>query len=401
MVPRNAGRHDGERPFGTTRPNSHRLEFKSMWSQAQRYLFRQTAVALAVAGSAVAILLWLAYSLRFFDLIVSHGLPASTLFALMALNLPRFVATALPLALAAAILFVFHRLWSDSELVALRAAGLSDLRLAAGPLTVAALATVLTASITLWIAPEAARAFRELHHGIRHDLVAIAIQPGRFQTPSPGLTLYARRADGEGHYGGMLVNDARRPDRRTTLIAATGRLVRGEDGPRIVLINGSRHDLDVAAGRLSVVTFDRYEMPLTDALSAVQREPAPAELPLATLLARHGDARAEGHQRLASILLPGAMALTVLAVFLAGRSWRAGRGRRLWAAAGAAVALQSMTLAVRYGAARQPWLLPAIYLLPLLASAAAVTLLLLRRSIAPIAAPGAAPYLAEERSPAT
>src|SRR5690606_12725642 len=104
-------------------------------------------------------------------------------------NLPRFVATALPMALAAAILFVFHRLWSDSELVALRAAGLSDLRVAAGPLAVAGFATVLTATISLWVAPEAAGAFRSLHRGVRHDLISLSIQPGRFQMPSPGLTV--------------------------------------------------------------------------------------------------------------------------------------------------------------------------------------------------------------------
>ena len=73
MVPRNAGRHDGERPFGTSRPNSHRLEFKSMWSQAQRYLFRQTAVALAVAGSGVAVLLWLVFSAGFGLYVANFG----------------------------------------------------------------------------------------------------------------------------------------------------------------------------------------------------------------------------------------------------------------------------------------------------------------------------------------
>src|SRR3546814_2525616 len=86
-----------------------------MWSQAHRYIFGQTALALACAAAAITLVIWLVYSLRFFDLVVSHALPLSTLLGLIALNLPRFLAIALPIALFCAILFVVCRLSSDSE----------------------------------------------------------------------------------------------------------------------------------------------------------------------------------------------------------------------------------------------------------------------------------------------
>src|SRR3546814_14090830 len=93
-----------------------------------------------------------------------------------------FLAIALPIALFCAILFVVCRLSSDSELVALRAAGVSDARLAAAPLAFAILTALLVAILNLWIAPAAATAFRPTPHPFRHALAHGATEPGLFRS---------------------------------------------------------------------------------------------------------------------------------------------------------------------------------------------------------------------------
>src|SRR3546814_17804526 len=99
-----------------------------------------------------------------------------------------FLAIALPIALFCAILFVVCRLSSDSDLVALRAAGVSDARLAAAPLAIAILPALLVANLHLWIPPAAATAFLTLQTHIRHDLPPGATQPGIFRSLPPVLT---------------------------------------------------------------------------------------------------------------------------------------------------------------------------------------------------------------------
>ncbi len=64
----------------------------------------------------------------FFELaeaIIHRGLPAPTVLKLLALNLPHIVVITIPMALLFGILVAVGRLAADSELTALRAAGVS------------------------------------------------------------------------------------------------------------------------------------------------------------------------------------------------------------------------------------------------------------------------------------
>ena len=77
---------------------------------------------------------WLAQSLRLVDLIVNRGLSAEMFLYLALLILPRFLDIVLPIGAFIAVLFVFNRLMTESELVVMRACGLvADRPRLAGP----------------------------------------------------------------------------------------------------------------------------------------------------------------------------------------------------------------------------------------------------------------------------
>ena len=65
-------------------------------------------------------------SLRLVDFIINRGLPVSVLFELIAFRVPGFLAIILPIATVAAILAVYNKLLNDSELVVMRASGVSQ-----------------------------------------------------------------------------------------------------------------------------------------------------------------------------------------------------------------------------------------------------------------------------------
>src|ERR1700688_1641064 len=95
-----------------------------------RYILRQSLMIMLVVGVSFTAAVWLGESLRLIDLIVNRGLSLGLFLYLAILILPRFVDVVLPIAVFIAILFTYNRLLSESELVVMRAAGMSQADLA-------------------------------------------------------------------------------------------------------------------------------------------------------------------------------------------------------------------------------------------------------------------------------
>ena len=162
------------------------------------YLLRQLALPTIFATLALSGAIWLSQSLRFVDLIVNQGVPATTFGYLTLLLFPSLLLVILPFALFCGVLFVYYRLAVESELTVLRAVGLSNLQIAAPCLLLAAVVTVVGYAISLYFMPLAFRSFRDLQYQIERDFSYLLLQPGVFNTPTRGLTVYVRshREDG-------------------------------------------------------------------------------------------------------------------------------------------------------------------------------------------------------------
>ena len=75
-------------------------------------------------------ILWLTQSLRFIEITVNKGASLAFFFKLTILILPNFLTVILPVSLFSVVLFTFHKMISDREIIALRAAGVSHIVLA-------------------------------------------------------------------------------------------------------------------------------------------------------------------------------------------------------------------------------------------------------------------------------
>ena len=91
---------------------------------------------------------------------------------------------------------------------------------------------------------------------------------------SDKLTVYVRSRDPDGTLRGILVDDARDPTAHATILAERGRLVDGANGPRVVLLDGSRQEIDHQSGRLNMLTFKQNEIDLADATKDAAARPA-------------------------------------------------------------------------------------------------------------------------------
>jgi lipopolysaccharide export system permease protein len=351
-------------------------------TRIDRYLFRQLSLALIAVTVGLAALVWLTQSLRFIELVLDRGLSLLVFVELTSLMLPSFFAVILPITTFVVVLFVYVRLAADRELVVMRAAGLSQWRLARPAVLLAMIATGLCVLLNLWLVPLSHAAFRQWQFEIRNQLVGVLLQEGVFSQVGEDLTVYARYRDADGTLRGILVHDQRDAGAPVTILAEQGRITTTPTGPRVTLLSGVRQQIERAPAnaapglpplRLNVLTFSENSIDLAratrgdEARSRDARERTVAELlnPDPAEGLREREIRryfAEAHQRLASPLTTLSFALVGLAVALTGEFRRHGGGLRIAVGIGIVVGLLAFGLTGGNLAARDNGWVPLIWL---------------------------------------
>jgi lipopolysaccharide export system permease protein len=334
------------------------------------YIFRQLGLAGVLIVAGLSAVIWLTQSLRFIDWIVNRGLPISSFVWIALLMLPTFLAVILPIALFAATIFTYQKLQGDSEITVMRAVGVGQIQLVSPALTIALLGMGLSYAINLYLLPASYREFKVLQTEIRNVHTSVLLQEGVFTEIDDSVTVFVEQ-QGAGVVSGIMVQDARNPEKPVTIIAEKGAIITTATGPRIVMTNGNRQELDRASGRISFLFFERYAIDVERRSAAEQQRDLSAterflsELwdPGPNVADRMRDAyRAEGHQRLASPLYVLGFVGIALAALLAGDFSRRAPTQRILLAVAAVAAVQAIGIGVMNLAGRAPALIPLIYL---------------------------------------
>ena len=350
------------------------------------YVLRQLVTVTTFVFLSLTAAIWLTQSLRFIELVVNRGLSLDAFLYLTLLLLPSFVSILLPISLFTAVLFTYNRLSSDSELVVMRAAGMAPLQLAQAALLFAGFAVALGYLVSLYLLPVSQRAFTDMRSSALGDYTAIFLREGKFNTLSDGVTVYVRSRETNGDLRGIIYHDNRTLNRPITIMAERGTLATTEDGPRVIMINGNRQQIERDTGKLQLLYFERYSVDIDRSEQKEEvswRKPSerflheliwlddtPADRFHAKIL------RAEAHNRIVAPLLNLALALLALAAILPGAFDRRGQAKRIVAAVALAVILQSAAIGIHNVITREPLAAPFAYLNVLGVSALALWLLL-------------------------
>jgi lipopolysaccharide export system permease protein len=362
------------------------------------YIFRQLIGPMLVVTFSLTGVIWLTQSLRFIDLIINKGLSFGLFLYLTLLLLPSLLTVILPIALFAAVLYTYHRLQVDSEIMVFQASGLSNARLAAPAMAMALLVMVLGYAMNLYFMPAGFRAFKDMQAEIRNSYATVLLQEGVFNTPVEGLTIYVRERDRNGELHGILVHDNRDPGHTSTVMAERGMMVRTDEGPRIVLRNGNRQEIELEDGQLSLLYFDSYTFDLGGVPGmGSDRFREPKERYLGELLnprdavedKHRREFWAEAQRRLVTPLHNLVFVLIGLAALLAGEFNRRGQGWRLLGAVGLAVAFQAFTFGLTSVIVKAAFLTPVLYLGVLAVGVGAGYVLTPRRVARPASPAGA------------
>ena len=352
-----------------------------------RYIFRQILGPFLFFVIVFTGVIWLTQSLRIIDTVVNNGQSAMVFLEFTVLLLPLVLAIVLPIALFAAILYAVNRLFTDSEIVVMLAAGLSGTSILRPVAAFSMLVMVVVYALTLYLMPTAQSEMRDRISEIRGDVIAAFIREGEFISPAQGVTVYLRATGDAGEMFGLFVQDERDPENRVTYTAKRALLLRDDESTRLVMFDGvaQTQGKDPTTGSLSVLRFEQLAYDLTEFQQGSgprARKPSEMYVPELfeideTTMGRRpiSEYRAEAFEALSAPLYVLALPLLAVAFVISAGFRRQGFAGRIVLAVVAAVALRLCGLALKSAATGSIAMGPLLFIPPALGCLFALGLL--------------------------
>lgn len=191
----------------------------------ERYTIAAIVPYLLLALLLLTLILFVQQASRFAELLLVARVPATLLIDVASSLLPTVLVFTLPMATLAGVVIGFSRMIGDSELIAIRAAGVSDLRVLTAALLVGAFMSALSLYVNVSLSPEAARALRRAGLEAALRKLDSPVEPRTFNTDIPGYVVYVRAGDNsEGRWEHVFIS-SKLADGTTRLVTArSGRI---------------------------------------------------------------------------------------------------------------------------------------------------------------------------------
>ncbi|MFZ1469584.1 MAG: LPS export ABC transporter permease LptF [Paracoccaceae bacterium] len=356
-------------------------------SKFDRYLLSQLLSLFGFFSLVLVAVYWVNRAVGLFDQLIGDGQSALVFLEFSVLSLPNVIRLVLPISAFAACVYAINRLTQESELVVMQATGLSPFRLARPVLYFGLCVTVMHLTLAHVLVPLSQTRLAERSAQISENVTARFLNEGRFMHPTTGVTLYIRQISPLGELRDIFLSDDRSETERLVYTAEKALLVRGDNGPNLVMLDGMAQRLTRAGERLAITRFQDFAMDLSGIVAGQSgRRISAGELSTPDLLAAtpqtqeatrqtRAELLEEGHSRFASPLLSLAAPLLGFAALMLGAYSRFGLLPQMALAVLLLIAMQVVSTAASGLALENETAWPALYLAPLSGLLAATGLL--------------------------
>ena len=272
-----------------------------------RYLMTEILGPLGLGFLVYTFILLLRFLFASAEMIIRRGLPVSIVGKLLLLTLPNIVVLTLPMSLLFGTLIAVGRLSSDSELIAMRASGVSLLTLYRPILLLSGVLTVLNALLMIYVLPWGNHSLQELRLEITTQTVSQQVEPRVFYEEWEGKVVYVFEVPpgGKRWKGVFLAESIPSSERNQITTADWGEILVDKAGERVVLrlYNAIQQKVDLyAPDRYEISRHRRLDLVLDDQFTTGQKAKISAskgirELNLRELRDLERDPAVESEQR--------------------------------------------------------------------------------------------------------
>jgi lipopolysaccharide export system permease protein len=266
----------------------------------RRYLLAEIAGPFALGLGIILVLFLIQKIFVITDWAMNRGVSLWDILRLLLYLMPLILYIVLPMVTLFALLLALSRLSSDSEIIALKASGVSLYRLLPTLLLFAALVFAVCLSLALEWIPRAQRQSRELRYHIVQRFSEAGITPRTFLDFLPQMVFYVRESDAAGLRGVMISQELKpkgpagaSPDEIRMAFAERGRFLHNPETLENVLLleNGSLQLHDLKRDVYQTAEFEQCRIRLDFEQDQDPGEMALEEMGLGDLLARRQELR--------------------------------------------------------------------------------------------------------------
>ena len=240
----------------------HRLK---VFTDIDRYIFRQVTMPMLAVFLIAASLLLLDKMRKLFDFVATEGGPVSVVFRMLANLLPEYASLAIPLGLMIGILLAFRKLAISNELDVMRAVGLSYTRLLRVPYMIAGLLALLNLLFVGYVQPLSRYYYDQLQFELRSGALGASIKVGEFNTLKNRMSLRIEQSRDSGReLIGIFVRVTSDKGTVLSITARQGRFLALEENPDTVILRLNEGQIiQEAPGVLPrVLTFSQHDLPI-------------------------------------------------------------------------------------------------------------------------------------------
>ncbi len=236
----------------------------------RHYLTRQVLTTTALVLGFLVVMLLGGRLIRYFGMAADSGLQVSVLFRLIGYNLPYFLELILPVSFFIGLMLVFGRVYADSEMAVINAAGISRGQLGRYLVPVVLVMVLFEAGLSLWAKPWGVRSAETIWQGQKLLEVFDLVKPKQFISRG-NYHLYVDEMGENREYvlGVVIVQtsdkaaDSPDANKDTVILAKKAMQVTSDDSAmQIELYDGRRYEVDTVQQSYNEIGFGRYRMTL-------------------------------------------------------------------------------------------------------------------------------------------
>ena len=231
------------------------------------YVFREVLSPFLAGILFFAFVFLLFQMLRMAEELIVNNAPISLILKLLWAMIVNFLPLGIPISFLVGVLFAFSRLSGDSELVAMKASGMSLLSISKSVFFLSVLVSILSLLLALEWAPWSEVAMRNTLLKIGNRKFASSINEGTFSSGFFNLLIYTEKANNRaGRMEKVFIYDERDKTHPVTVVSKTGELIRvqsGEDdlgGLVMQLQDGSIHQSEQSVLNYNKTDFQTYQI---------------------------------------------------------------------------------------------------------------------------------------------
>ncbi|HTH50593.1 MAG TPA: LptF/LptG family permease, partial [Pyrinomonadaceae bacterium] len=221
-----------------------------------RYLISAVLPYFAFAWLLLSVILFVQQASRYSDIFFNANVPGTLVWQLAFALLPNVIAFTCPMAVLVGTIIGLAKMQGDSELVAIRAAGVGNFQIALPIVLLGLLLSGFAFLVNSRGVPLAAGLVRNVALQTAIKKLESPIEPGTFNADVTGYTIYVEKGDVEtGRWHNIFIYREDAPNNAVRIITSnTGRIDSSDDSSELVLENATATTLPLAPGNGKYVT---------------------------------------------------------------------------------------------------------------------------------------------------